>query len=294
MPALSGYTLTDRFRKLRNRVVPIITPLQAYLFFELVAICNIAEWPAEFSATNAELQGALGCSEEGLIRARLRLKEVGLIDFVSGNRRTPTRYCFAADGSGELSHSAPKGSGELSKPTAKGSAKGSGELSDKRPKNGDGSAKGSGDGSGELSPYKEQTKTKRRDSSITSKSEVAKPIPFEAFWEAYGKTVGRHKTVERWATLTPAEQAAALAHAPLFAAATPEKQFRKDPLTYLNGKCWLDEELPAPRNGGPQPALVPLPAPPIEAPEMNPEFLAQQDAEQVAKRAARLAELTHA
>lgn len=281
-PALNGYALTNYFRKLRLR--ELITPLQAYLFFELVAICNDEGWPAEFSATNGVIQAALGCSEEGLIRARLRLQEVGLIDFVSGNRRTPTRYRFTAQGSGELSHPAAKGSAqgsdELSNPVAKGSGDGSGELSHSSTE----STNGSGDGSGELSPYKEQTKTKRKDSSITSKSDSQDEVPFEAFWDAYGKKVGRHKTAECWKQLTPDEQAAALAHAPLFAAATPDKQFRKDPLTYLHGKCWLDEELPAPRNGAP---AQPVPAPtatPFVAPELNADFLARQQAAEAAEQ----------
>ena len=295
-PALNGYALTNYFRKLRLREV--FSPLEAYLFFELVAICNDEGWPADFSASNGVLQAALGCSEQGLINARLRLQKAGLIAFVSGNRRIPTSYRFTVQGSTQLSHSTPKDSSEsstqFSQTTADGSTQGSTELSHSGPEDGNGSSEGSTQGSTEFSPYKEQTKTKRKDSSITSKNEVDKSIPFEAFWEAYGKKVGRHKSVERWKQLTPDEQAAALAHAPLFAAATPDKQFRKDPLTYLNGKCWLDEELPAPRNGTAQPAFVPAPAPLSEAPEMNLEFLAQQDAAAAAKRAARLAELTAA
>ncbi|MGI4867827.1 MAG: hypothetical protein ACRYFZ_28175 [Janthinobacterium lividum] len=278
-PALNGYALTNYFRKLRLREP--FSPLEAYLFFELVAICNDEGWPAEFSASNGVLQAALGCSEQGLIKARQRLEKAGLIAFVSGNRRTPTSYQFTGQGSTEFSHSSPKGSTEgstqFSQPAAKGSTQDSTEFSHSGTESTDGSTQGSTEGSTEFSPYKEQTKTKRKNSSITSKSEVAASIPFEAFWEAYGKKVGRHKTAERWKQLTADEQAAALAHAPLFAAATPDKQFRKDPLTYLNGKCWLDEELPAPRNGAAaQP--VPAPAAPLPAPKLNAAFLAQQTA----------------
>jgi hypothetical protein len=273
MPALNGYTLTNHFRKLRQRVAPIITPLQAYLFFELVAICNDAEWPAEFSATNGAITGALGCSEEGLIRARLRLKEVGLIDFVSGTRRTPTLYRFLTDGSGELSDNA-----------GKDSAKDSGELSN----NADYSANGSGEGSGELSPYKEQTKTKRKNTQSRKNDEAKSAVTFDAFWEAYAKKRDRFKCEKKWESLTPDEQAAALAHAPRYVAATPEEQYRKDPLTYLNGKCWLDEHLPAPRNGATAAPIAEPPAP-VATPEVNEEFLAQQQAEASAKRAAHFA-----
>ncbi|MGI4862610.1 MAG: hypothetical protein ACRYFZ_01715 [Janthinobacterium lividum] len=123
-----------------------------------------------------------------------------------------------------------------------------------------------------------------------SQNEAAPNAPaFDDFWQSYGKKVGRHKTAERWKQLTADEQAAALAHAPRYAAATPDKQFRKDPLTYLNSKCWLDEELPAPRHGQ-QPAPVPVPAlPPLPAPELNGDFLAEQQARADAEQDAHFA-----
>jgi hypothetical protein len=285
MPALNGYTLTNHFRKLRQRVAPIITPLQAYLFFELVAICNDAEWPAEFSATNGAITGALGCSEEGLIRARLRLQEVGLIDFISGTRRTPTLYRFLLNGSGELSDAPARGSGELSKKASQGSANGSDELS-KEPNY---SANGSANGSGELSPYKEQTKTKSKSAQSRKNDETEIAVTFDAFWDAYGKKRDRFKSEKKWATLTPKEQAAALAHAPLYAAATADNpQYRKDPLTYLNGRCWLDEHLPTPRNGAPA-APVAEPLALVAAPEINEQFLAEQTARAAAEEAAHFA-----
>ena len=36
---------------------------------------------------------------------------------------------------------------------------------------------------------------------------------------------------------------------PAYIRSTPDVQFRKDPLTYLNGKCWEDEIVAAPKSG---------------------------------------------
>lgn len=88
-------------------------------------------------------------------------------------------------------------------------------------------------------------------SLVTAPAPVALPpapgVPaFEVFWQAFGKKQDKHKCQQRWRTLKPAEQVAALAAVPAYVAATPEKHYRKNPLTWLNGKCWLDEDTPEP------------------------------------------------
>jgi hypothetical protein len=81
------------------------------------------------------------------------------------------------------------------------------------------------------------------------------------FWQAYGKKENKHKCQQRWQALTPADRLAALAHVPAYVAATPEKRYRKNPLTYLNGRCWLDEETPTNRLPAP---TVPATSPPFD------------------------------
>lgn len=141
----------------------------------------------------------------------------------------------------------------------------------------------------EVSPYKEQTKTKKKVCSNLENESVSKAASFEQFWAAFAKKVGRSKSSEKWAGLNPAEQAAILAHLPAYVAATPDKQFRKDPATYLHNRTWEDEELPPPRGGGRSPApLVPATeTQPVEVvPAPNEEFLAQQAAAAAAARQA--------
>jgi hypothetical protein len=188
---LTGYALTNHFRRLRLREV--FSPLEAYLFLELVAICNDEGWPAEFSASNGVLQAALNCSEQGLINARLRLERAGLVAFVSGNRRTPTRYQFPVQDSSELSQSAAKGSTqfsqspadgstqhptELSHSAANGSTQDSTQLSHSVKNRADGSTQGSSEDSTEFSPYKEQTKTKRKEGEESAASAAALAASF--------------------------------------------------------------------------------------------------------------------
>ena len=68
-------------------------------------------------------------------------------------------------------------------------------------------------------------------------------------------------------------------------AATPNRKFRKNPLTWLHGRCWLDEEVPV---AGPEPIPAPPKPAPIEQPALNEEFLARQRAKQQANLLARM------
>jgi hypothetical protein len=64
---------------------------------------------------------------------------------------------------------------------------------------------------------------------------------FEIWWEMYDKKRGKEKCLKKWAKLTKQEREDCLNATPTYVASTPDKQYRKDPQTYLNGKCWNDE-----------------------------------------------------
>lgn len=66
-------------------------------------------------------------------------------------------------------------------------------------------------------------------------------ISFEEFWSKYDKKRKRPACEKKWALLTEEQRQIALSHVPKYVASTPEKRYRKDPLTYLNGECWNDE-----------------------------------------------------
>ena len=64
---------------------------------------------------------------------------------------------------------------------------------------------------------------------------------FEKFWSMYDKKRKRPACEKKWLNLKDEQREAVLKHVPLYVASTPDKQYRKDPLTYLNGECWNDE-----------------------------------------------------
>jgi len=90
---MNGYSLANQFRKLRTSFT--FSPIEADLFYELVALCNERNWPTEFQYPNHLLCATLSnMAESTLIRARNRLKQAGLLEFTSGHKRSPTVYRF--------------------------------------------------------------------------------------------------------------------------------------------------------------------------------------------------------
>lgn len=101
--------------------------------------------------------------------------------------------------------------------------------------------------------------TPKPSNQLPAESAEADRLSFEAFWQAYDKKADRVKCQRKWATLSPNVREAILTHVPRYVAATPEKKFRKDPYTYLNGQNWQDEELPSTRTQ-PSSSTTPPPA----------------------------------
>ena len=64
---------------------------------------------------------------------------------------------------------------------------------------------------------------------------------FETFWMIYDKKEGRHKCELKFKKLTKADKDSLFTLLPAYIQSTPDKQYRKNPLTWLNGKHWNDE-----------------------------------------------------
>lgn len=103
---MNGYALASSFRQLRESWR--FTSLEADLYYELVGIANERGWPAEFQYSNPLICATIGISEKSLIAARNRLKQAGLLDFVSGQKRSPTAYKLLQKGLPQVSKSGGK------------------------------------------------------------------------------------------------------------------------------------------------------------------------------------------
>jgi len=70
------------------------------------------------------------------------------------------------------------------------------------------------------------------------------PDSFETdFWIPYDKKVGKDKCITKYYLLSPEDHLKIKVHVPGFVSRKRNKQFRPNPLSYLNGKMWLDESV---------------------------------------------------
>jgi len=81
--------------------------------------------------------------------------------------------------------------------------------------------------------------------ATVSDNEIKEDSMFDEFWEAYDKKTGRTNAEKKWSNLSQGDRELILQHVPKYVKATPDKQYRKNPTTYLNQKTWLDEDLPS-------------------------------------------------
>lgn len=86
----------------------------------------------------------------------------------------------------------------------------------------------------------------------SAKKEKEPNYSFDEFWELYDKKTGeRKKLTKKWLALTDEEREMIMNYIPKYIECQPDKQFRKNPETFLNNKSWNDELIPT-RDGNRQ------------------------------------------
>lgn len=64
---------------------------------------------------------------------------------------------------------------------------------------------------------------------------------FRRFWELYDKPTDKRKSEDKFLRLEMSDITKLLEVVPAYVRSQPDRQFRKNPLTWLNGRCWEDE-----------------------------------------------------
>jgi predicted transcriptional regulator len=91
----------------------------------------------------------------------------------------------------------------------------------------------------------QQTTNKRSTTNKNDKKE--KKILFDKFWVLYGKSADKKKCMDKFILLSDSEIDLIFETLPIYLLKTPDVQYRKNPLTYINGKCWNDIDLNNPQ-----------------------------------------------
>lgn len=81
------------------------------------------------------------------------------------------------------------------------------------------------------------------DENIKNPDKPKKPtgLPFDEFWNLYDKKTGKPKCEKKWNKLPLKDQQAIMAYLPQYKLSQPDKQYRKNPETFLNNRSWEDE-----------------------------------------------------
>lgn len=64
---------------------------------------------------------------------------------------------------------------------------------------------------------------------------------FNLFWNLFDNKKSRDKCERKWNTMSAKDQISCMESLPEYIKSTPDRQFRKHPITYLNQKCWNDK-----------------------------------------------------
>ena len=83
--------------------------------------------------------------------------------------------------------------------------------------------------------YKDNNKDKEKDNNKDN-------LEFKKFWNLYDKKIGdKTKLSKKWDNLTKEEKELIFLYIPKYKKSQPDKQYRKNPDTFLNNKSWNDE-----------------------------------------------------
>lgn len=89
--------------------------------------------------------------------------------------------------------------------------------------------------------YEHVSNTPKVKESKVKESKVNNIQDFEYFWEIYNKKIDRVKCEKVWNKLNQEEISKITLCVQDYVNSTPDSKYRKNPLTYLNGKCFNDE-----------------------------------------------------
>lgn len=103
-----------------------------------------------------------------------------------------------------------------------------------------------------LDPAIDPTQGGKQGPSVQEKGkekekEKQRLILFNDFWNLYAKSSDKQKCQDKFFKLKDDEIKSIFETLPFYIMQTPDKTYRKNPLTYLNGKCWNDIDVNKPQ-----------------------------------------------
>ena len=84
--------------------------------------------------------------------------------------------------------------------------------------------------------------TPNKEKKVKGEKENIKSVfSFSSFWEGYQKKTDKAKAEKLYSKVSESDRTLIREKLPQYVKSTPDVQYRKNPTTWLNGKCWNDE-----------------------------------------------------
>lgn len=88
----------------------------------------------------------------------------------------------------------------------------------------------------------QQVNTNKNEKNYKNEKNIIEVYPtFDDFWNLYNKKNDRIFCEKKWETLTQKEKESIMEYLPDYIKSTPDKNYRKNPKTFLNNKSWNNE-----------------------------------------------------
>lgn len=92
------------------------------------------------------------------------------------------------------------------------------------------------------SELESETESETETKAVADETPLVIPWPsFQDFWNLYDKKTDLPKCLKKWEKIKQGAREKIMEHLALYTRATPDRQYRKNPLTYLTHESWSDE-----------------------------------------------------
>lgn len=197
------------------------TANETTVYFALLDTCNELRWKNPFNQSNRNLANKCNVTEPTFIRARNFLQQKGLISFKSeAGRRKNTEYKIKYLKNFSISDSISDSICSSVSDSIYDSISNENSLHNNRLKN----------------------NTRERQEEDIKEKLLKEKFPFDDFWDLYDKKTGdKTKLSKKWDKISEQEREKIFEYVPKYKLSQPDKQYRKNPETFLNNKSWNDE-----------------------------------------------------
>ena len=218
---LSGYELSRTWFDFCFENPELINPNHTAIYLFAVEHCNRLGWKEKFGFPTQMAMDALGIKKhQTYIKYFNDLVEWNFFSLIQKSKNQYSSNIIS------LSNAMPKNRKALDKAIIIHGAK---QVSS------NGQSTGQSNGSINKQQTNKQTNQKQTN------QERAIDDDFDAFWNLYDKKRNKVKAEKKWISFSAKTKKEIMDYLPKYIVSTPEKKYRKDPMTFFNNESWKDE-----------------------------------------------------